>query len=123
MGGALCFSIYERKPSLWKGVVFVAPMCKIKEEMLPPPWVVKLFMAIVGEAGVTTFSKLPIAPSKKSLLNDVFRSEEKRRLAKDTPLYYGDRKPRLASARELLVCNTLFLIWQKNASNQLAMRN
>ncbi len=61
-------------------------------------------MAIVGETGVTTFSKLPIAPSKKSLLNDVFRSERKKEMAKSNPLFYGDRKPRLASARELLVC-------------------
>ncbi|KAL3800806.1 hypothetical protein HJC23_001643 [Cyclotella cryptica] len=69
---------------------------------LPPPWVVKVFLAIVGKRGTSSFASLPIAPSKKSLLNDVFRSEEKRRLARDTPLFYGDRKPRLASARELL---------------------
>mmetsp|Transcript_2935 Transcript_2935/g.5973 ORF Transcript_2935/g.5973 Transcript_2935/m.5973 type:complete len:141 (+) Transcript_2935:879-1301(+) len=59
-------------------------------------------MTIVGETGVTAFSKLPIAPSKKSLLNDVFRSERKKDIAKSNPLFYGDRKPRLASARELL---------------------
>lgn len=34
MGGAVCFSVYERNPSLWKGVVFVAPMCKIKNDMV-----------------------------------------------------------------------------------------
>lgn len=34
MGGAVCFSIYEKCPSLWRGVVFQAPMCKIKEEMV-----------------------------------------------------------------------------------------
>jgi acylglycerol lipase len=34
MGGAVCFSIYEQCPSLWRGVVFQAPMCKIKEEMV-----------------------------------------------------------------------------------------
>jgi len=34
MGGAVCFSVYERNPSLWKGVVFVAPMCKIKDDMV-----------------------------------------------------------------------------------------
>ena len=102
MGGACCFTIYNKKPQLFKGVVFHAPMCKIKKEMLPPPLVVKIFLAVVGEKGSSAFSRLPIAPSKKSLLNDVFKSEEKRKLAKDTPLYYGDRKPRLASARELL---------------------
>lgn len=102
MGGAVCFTIYNQKPQLWKGVVFHSPMCKIKQEMLPSPLVVKIFLAIVGERGTNAFSRLPIAPSKKSLLDDVFKSEEKRRLAKDTPLYYGDRKPRLASARELL---------------------
>jgi len=102
MGGAACFTTYNQKPQLWKGVVFHSPLCKIKKEMLPPPLVVKIFMAIVGEKGTNAFSRLPIAPSKKSLLNDVFKSVEKRRLAKDTPLYYGDRKPRLASARELL---------------------
>lgn len=64
---------------------------------------VKLFLLLVGECETSTFSSLPLAPSTKSLLDDVFRSEEKRRLAKDTPLFYGDRKPRLASARELLV--------------------
>ncbi|EED92153.1 phospholipase [Thalassiosira pseudonana CCMP1335] len=108
MGGAVCFSIYQKTPQLWRGVVFQAPMCKIKEDMLPPPFVVKLFLAIVGKSDSNAFSELPIAPSKKSLLNDVFKSEEKRRLAKDSPLFYGDRKPRLASARELLrVSDTL----------------
>lgn len=102
MGGATCFTIYNQKPELWKGVVFHSPLCKIKKEMLPSPLVVKIFLAIVGERGTTAFSTLPIAPSQKSLLNDVFKNEEKRRLAKETPLYYGDRKPRLASARELL---------------------
>jgi len=102
MGGAVSFTIYNRKPQLWKGVVFHSPLCKIKEEMLPSPLVVKIFMAIVGEKGTNAFSRLPIAPSKKSLLDDVFKCEKKRELAKETPLFYGDRKPRLASARELL---------------------
>jgi len=60
-------------------------------------------MAVVGTTGVSYFASLPIAPAKKSLLNDVFRNEDKRRLAKEPPTFYGDRKPRLASARELLV--------------------
>jgi alpha-beta hydrolase superfamily lysophospholipase len=34
MGGAVCFSLYEKYPALWKGVVFQAPMCKIKEDMV-----------------------------------------------------------------------------------------
>lgn len=101
MGGAVCYTIYNQKPQIWKGVVFHSPLCKINKEMLPPPFVVKIFKAIVGE-GTNALSRLPIAPSKKSLIDDVFKSEEKRRLAKGTPLYYGDRKPRLASARELL---------------------
>ena len=102
MGGAVCYTIYNQKPHLWKGIVFHSPLCKIKEDMLPPPIVVKIFMAIVGKKGTNAFSRLPIAPSKGSLLDDVFKSLEKRRLAKDTPLFYGVRKPRLASARELL---------------------
>jgi acylglycerol lipase len=35
MGGAVAYSTYNRIPSLFRGVVFIAPMCKISDKMLP----------------------------------------------------------------------------------------
>lgn len=34
MGGAVAFSTYERNPKMWNGVIFVAPMVKIADDVV-----------------------------------------------------------------------------------------
>ena len=101
MGGAIVYDIMNRNRSSYEGVIFVSPMCKVLNT--PPEWVVKIFEAIVGPSGsVNSFSYMPIAPSKGSIPDLSFKDKKKMALATSVPTSYG-RKPRLATARELLV--------------------
>ena len=68
----------------------------------PPKWVVDMFYKIVGDPGtVSSLSIMPLAPSKGDIADLSFKDKEKLRLAFSAPTRYG-RKPRLATARELL---------------------
>lgn len=102
MGGAVAMLTYNRKPSLWRGVVFVCPMCKVSPNMLPPDWVVNTIRKILGPSGhVTAFGSLPIAPSKGNTANESFKLVDKKRLFTMHPFVYG-RQPRLDTAREII---------------------
>jgi acylglycerol lipase len=102
MGGAAAFSTYQRNPSLFSGVVFVSPMCKISEDMLPPKWVIDLLYLILGPSGTCSLlGRLPIAPSKGDLREFSFRLKWKRNIVTKSPTCFV-RNPRLATARELL---------------------
>lgn len=100
--GAVAYSIYNRMPNLFRGVVFVCPMCKISDDMLPPQWVIDVLKWLIGPTGTTSFlGFLPIAPAKNDLGNVTHRLDEKRVLVSRCPTSYG-RNPRLATARELI---------------------
>lgn len=102
MGGAVAYSVQRLMPSLFRGVVFVCPMCKISEDMLPPQWVVDILSWMVGPSGTTSFlGYLPIAPAQSSLDEVAHKVPHKRDLLYRTPLCFG-RNPRLATARELI---------------------
>jgi caffeoylshikimate esterase len=102
MGGAISYCVYNRVPELFRGVVFVCPMCKISDDMLPPQYVIDFLKWLIGGTGTTSFlGYLPIAPSKSNL-GDLFnRIPEKGLKNARCPLIY-DRNPRLATARELI---------------------
>lgn len=113
MGGAVAFDLMSRYRSCYEGVIFVCPMVKVM--IVPPAWVVNLFYKIVGASGtVNSFSVMPFAPSKGNIPMLSFKVKEKMLLATSVPTGYG-RKPRLATARELLVSN--------EAQNHLDERN
>lgn len=100
MGGAVAFELMSRHKSNYEGVIFVCPMCKIMN--VPPQWVVSLFEYISGAPGtVNSFSVMPVAPSKGNIPELSFKVKEKMYLAISAPSCFG-RKPRLATARELL---------------------
>lgn len=102
MGGAVAYSTYNRLPSLFRGVVFVAPMCKISKNMLPPQWVIDVLKWMIGPRGTTSFlGFLPIAPARGDFEFTSHRLPEKRRLLCRSPTVFG-RNPRLATARELI---------------------
>ena len=76
-------------------------MCKVLNT--PPDWVVKIFEMIVGKPGtVNSFNLMPFAPTKGSFPELSFKDKHKMALATSVPTSFG-RKPRLATARELLV--------------------
>jgi len=99
MGGAVAFSVYERAPTLFRGVVLVCPMCKIADDMLPAQWVIDALTWLVSN--VHWLGYLPIAPAAQSLGDLAHKLPHKRALLDRTPLVYG-RNPRLATARELI---------------------
>jgi alpha-beta hydrolase superfamily lysophospholipase len=103
MGGAVAYSVYNRIPSLFKGVVFICPMCKISEDMLPHPYVIALLKWRVGPSGCPTnlLGYLPLAPVKNDLACLTHRIAEKALQNAQCPFNYG-RNPRLATARELI---------------------
>lgn len=102
MGGAVAFSVHKRISHLIKGVVFVCPMCKISDDMLPPQWVIDILMWLIGPSGSTTLlGYLPIAPAKQSLGDVAHKVKAKKDLYARNPLSFG-RNPRLATARELI---------------------
>jgi alpha-beta hydrolase superfamily lysophospholipase len=102
MGGAVAYSTYNRIPSVFRGVVFIAPMCKISDKMLPAQWVIDVLKWMIGPRGTTSFlGFLPIAPAKGDLKYVSHRVVEKRNLLARCPTVFA-RNPRLATARELI---------------------
>jgi caffeoylshikimate esterase len=101
MGGAISIDTYNRNKTMWKGVLLMYPMVKIHDKMKPPPIVTQIFKAIIGAEGKDTYlGLLPCAPSA-DVAHLSFKVLEKRLRNDANPSVYG-RKPRLASARELL---------------------
>eukprot|EP00521_Asterionellopsis_glacialis_P012182 CAMPEP_0195306774 /NCGR_PEP_ID=MMETSP0707-20130614/37371_1 /TAXON_ID=33640 /ORGANISM="Asterionellopsis glacialis, Strain CCMP134" /LENGTH=387 /DNA_ID=CAMNT_0040371001 /DNA_START=14 /DNA_END=1177 /DNA_ORIENTATION=+ len=102
MGGPLAMKTYNRNPDLFTGVVFVAPMCKLTDKMLPPDWVIQFFKCLVGKSGNAKWlGGLPIAPAKASPVDLAFKLPEKKWIYTMHPFLYG-RKPRLDTALECL---------------------
>jgi alpha-beta hydrolase superfamily lysophospholipase len=103
LGGAVAYYVYNQIPSLFRGVIFVCPMCKISDQMLPNPLLIQFLKWLVGPSGSTSsfWGFLPIAPSRNNLSHMTHRIEEKRLQSSIVPLGF-DRYPRLGTARELL---------------------
>jgi alpha-beta hydrolase superfamily lysophospholipase len=99
----VAFDVYARLTSqVVSGVVFVSPMTKIKEDMVPHPFIIKVLHWLLGSQGTERLIGLfPLAPSC-DLSSLAYRLEDRRRLAHCIPLIYS-RKPRLTTARELLL--------------------
>ncbi|KAL5553165.1 hypothetical protein UlMin_040566 [Ulmus minor] len=95
MGGAITLKVHLKEPLEWDGVILVAPMCKIAEEVKPPPPVLK---------ALTLMSKvLPKAKliPQKDMSKLFFRDPSKRKLGDYNVISYGDQT-RLRTAVELL---------------------
>lgn len=83
------------------GVILCCPMAKISQELLPKAWVINAFQQIVGPSGCNRWiGLLPLSPTGEM---NGFRLVQKRALAQSVPTWYGLRKPRLATGRELLL--------------------
>lgn len=104
MGGAVAYDVYHRVPHLFQqpyggGVIFLCPMCKISDDMLPSPILIDCLKRLLEL--VPWIGYLPLAPTKTNLENVAYRISEKHDIASLSPLNYS-RKPRLSTARELL---------------------
>lgn len=95
MGGAVTLKVHLQEPREWNGIVLVAPMCKISENVAPPEPLAKV---------LTCLSKfLPEAKlvPQKDLAELAFRELDKRKMASYNVICYN--KPvRLKTATELL---------------------
>ncbi|XP_057427600.1 caffeoylshikimate esterase-like isoform X1 [Lotus japonicus] len=95
MGGAIALKVHLKEPSDWDGVILVAPMCKIADEMLPSTTTLKVLNLL---SKVTPKAKLfPY----KDLNEFIFREPGKRKLAVYNVISYDD-KTRLKTGMELL---------------------
>ncbi|QCD89975.1 caffeoylshikimate esterase-like [Vigna unguiculata] len=95
MGGAVSLKVHLREPDNWDGMILVAPMCKIADDVLPSDGVMKV---------LTLLSK--VMPKAKLFPNQeldelFFREPSKRKLAVYNVLCYDDN-PRLRTGMELL---------------------
>ncbi|XP_023538750.1 caffeoylshikimate esterase-like isoform X2 [Cucurbita pepo subsp. pepo] len=95
MGGAITLKIHLKEPNLWDGLVLVAPMCKIADDVKPPEPVLKVLSLMSN-----------VMPKAKLLPNVDFdelalREAKKRKLAVYNVISYEDRM-RVKTAMELL---------------------
>ncbi|CAI5988125.1 unnamed protein product [Closterium sp. NIES-65] len=80
MGGAVAIKTHWRRPDAFRGAVLLSPMCKIAEELMPPPMVVSAFLALNS-----VIPKVKMVPGKD--ISDIgMRDLANRKRAKDNPM-------------------------------------
>ncbi|PKU67164.1 caffeoylshikimate esterase isoform X2 [Dendrobium catenatum] len=95
MGGAVALKVHLKQPKEWDGVLLVAPMCKIAEDVTPPAAILYAFSLlsyILPEAKLFP---------QKDLGDLAFRDPEKRKMAEYNVISYADQM-RLKTAVELV---------------------
>ncbi|KAH0466404.1 hypothetical protein IEQ34_003642 [Dendrobium chrysotoxum] len=95
MGGAVALKVHLKQPKEWDGVLLVAPMCKIAEDVTPPAsilYALSLLSYILPEAKLFP---------QKDLGDLAFRDPEKRKMAEYNVISYADQM-RLKTAVELV---------------------
>ncbi|XP_057962683.1 caffeoylshikimate esterase [Malania oleifera] len=95
MGGAVTLKAHLKEPHEWDGVILVAPMCKIAEDVKPPEPVLNFFTLLSK-----VMPKAKIFPTK-DLAELAFRDSRKREMAVYNVLSYSDQM-RLKTVVELL---------------------
>ncbi|KAK6122282.1 hypothetical protein DH2020_043902 [Rehmannia glutinosa] len=95
MGGAIALKALLKSPSEWDGIVLVAPMCKISEEMAPP---VPLQKVLIFLSNLMPQAKLV---PQKDFADLAFRELNKKLMAQYNVISYSDQT-RLKTAAELL---------------------
>nr|XP_048319201.1 caffeoylshikimate esterase isoform X1 [Ziziphus jujuba var. spinosa] len=95
MGGAVTLKVHLKDPLDWDGVILVAPMCKIAEDVKPPAPVLKVLTLMSR-----VMPKAKLFP-QKDLAELAFRELKKRKMAVYNVISYDDQT-RLKTAVELL---------------------
>ncbi|XP_062092737.1 caffeoylshikimate esterase-like [Humulus lupulus] len=99
MGGAMVLMVHQRKPDYWDGGVLVAPMCKIADEMKPPPLVINILSKLSNI--IPTWKIIPT----NDIIDLAFKVPEVRQAVRANPYCYKGR-PRLKTGYELLRVST-----------------
>ncbi|CAL4962019.1 unnamed protein product [Urochloa decumbens] len=95
MGGAVALKVHLKQQKEWDGVLLVAPMCKISEEVTPPAPILKalnILSCLLPEAKLFP---------QKDIGDLAFRDPRKRKVAEYNAISYCDQM-RLRTAVELL---------------------
>ncbi|XP_042962969.1 caffeoylshikimate esterase-like isoform X2 [Carya illinoinensis] len=95
MGGAVALKVHLMEPHGWNGVILVAPMCKIAEDVKPPAPVLKV-LTLMSKV----MPKAKLFP-QKDLAELAFRELRKRKMAAYNVISYNEQT-RLKTAVELL---------------------
>ncbi|XP_061989693.1 caffeoylshikimate esterase-like [Rosa rugosa] len=95
MGGAVTLKIHLKEPHEWDGVILVAPMCKIADDVMPPAIVLKL-LAFMSEV----LPRAKLFP-QKDIAHLSYRELGKRKTAGYNVISYKDQM-RSRTAVELL---------------------
>ncbi|XP_040997474.1 caffeoylshikimate esterase-like isoform X2 [Juglans microcarpa x Juglans regia] len=95
MGGAVALKVHLKEPYGWNGVILVAPMCKIAEDVKPPAPVLKV-LTLMSKV----MPKAKLFP-QKDLAELAFRELRKRKMAAYNVISYNEQT-RLKTAVELL---------------------
>ncbi|CAF1782658.1 unnamed protein product [Brassica napus] len=114
MGGAVSLKIHFKQPNAWTGAVLVAPMCKIAEDMVPPP---VLKHILIGLSSVLPKHKLV---PQKDLTDAAFRDVTKRKLI-DIFIKQGLIQQRDRSALVRVI--TMFSRWRTRSTSLITRRN
>ncbi|KAL5569159.1 hypothetical protein UlMin_025734 [Ulmus minor] len=99
MGGALALLVHRRKPEFWDGAVLVAPMCKIADDMRPPPIVISVLTMLAKI--IPTWKIIPT----NDIIDLAFKVPEVRQQIRANPYCYKGR-PRLKTGYELLTVSS-----------------
>eukprot|EP00257_Ricinus_communis_P023681 XP_015583731.1 caffeoylshikimate esterase isoform X1 [Ricinus communis] len=95
MGGAITLKVHLKEPHAWDGMILIAPMCRISEDVKPPPPVLKAITLLSR-----VMPKAKLVPQKD--LSELFiRDLKTRKMADYNVTGYND-KMRLKTAVELL---------------------
>ncbi|XP_010681611.2 caffeoylshikimate esterase isoform X2 [Beta vulgaris subsp. vulgaris] len=95
MGGAVALKTHLKEPDQWDGMILVAPMCKVAEEVMPPAAVLK-----VANVLSNVIPEVKFFPTK-DLAELAFRNYKYREMAYYNMICYSDRV-RLKTAMEIL---------------------
>ncbi|CAA6665339.1 unnamed protein product [Spirodela intermedia] len=95
MGGAVALKVHLKQTKEWDGVILVAPMCKISQDVTPSPPILKTLTILSY-----FLPQAKLFPSQ-DIGELAFRDPEKRKMADYNVISYSD-KMRLKTAIELL---------------------
>ncbi|XP_021723803.1 caffeoylshikimate esterase-like [Chenopodium quinoa] len=95
MGGAVALKTHLKQPDQWDGMILVAPMCRVAEEVMPPPLLLKAANVLSN-----VIPEVKFFPTQ-DLAELAFRNEKYRKLAYYNMICYSDRV-RLKTAMEIL---------------------
>ncbi|GAB4833595.1 hypothetical protein Ancab_031840 [Ancistrocladus abbreviatus] len=95
MGGAVALKVLLTEPYQWDGIILVAPMCKIAEEVMPSPPVLRIGNILSNVIPTVKFFE------QGDLAELAFRDLKKRKMADFNVICYSG-KVRLKTAMELL---------------------